>query len=159
MNADVDGIAHIAAPFHFAGKDLYEDYYNPSIQGTLNILQSAHKYGTGRVRHVSITSSIAAVMHGHQQQSAGYTYTEADWNDAAGALKDWQPGDKLDLTLAYIAAKTEAELAAYRFVESEKPDFDISTVLPGYMFGLVNIRWLFWPTQPNHIYKCFEKLC
>lgn len=133
----VDGIAHVASPFHFHVKDPYTDLINPALHGTKAILSSAHKYGKN-VKHVVVTSSVAAV---YGPQKSGHVYTEADWNDDAveqmEAMKKKGSFEGFNVGTAYRASKNAAERASWAFVESEKPQFGLSTVNPSFVFGPV----------------------
>ncbi|CAN9405033.1 unnamed protein product [Alternaria alternata] len=61
----------------------------------------------------------------------GYVYTEKDWNpitkEQALRVKPLQ----------YVASKKLAELAAWDFVEAEKPNFSLATVNPPMIYGPV----------------------
>lgn len=130
---DVDGILHIASPFHFNAKDPYTDLINPAVNGTLSLLHSAKSHGN-KVKHVVVTSSVAAIYG--PPKGDGYVYTERDWNDKAvediGATKgskDFNP------MTAYRASKNAAERATWKFQKDEKPSFGISVINPSFVFG------------------------
>lgn len=103
----------------------------PAVEGTLNILRSAAKAGT--VKRIVITGSIAAIIEPHELP---YTYSSKDWNDHSvrsvhelgGNAPQW---DK------YLASKVLAERAAYRWVDDNKPSFDLSFILPCWVYGPV----------------------
>lgn len=54
-------------------------------------------------------------------------YTEADWNEVHKAEDGNFP--------AYCYSKTAAERAAWKFVEENKPGFDLVALNPPYVFG------------------------
>jgi nucleoside-diphosphate-sugar epimerase len=58
---DVQGICHIASPFHFKPHDNERDLLLPAIQGTTSILTSALK--APALKRVVITSTMATVSH------------------------------------------------------------------------------------------------
>jgi len=58
---DVDGICHVASPFHFKPQDNERDLLLPAIKGTTSILNSALKAPS--VKRVVITSTMATISH------------------------------------------------------------------------------------------------
>lgn len=54
----VEGIAHIASPFHYKVTDPHRDLINPAVNGTIGLLESARKFGKD-VKRIVITSSAA----------------------------------------------------------------------------------------------------
>lgn len=127
----VDAIEHTASPFHFNAKDPYADLVNPAVNGTTSILKSAKQYGD-KVKRVVITSSYAAVLDTRIQPV--HTFTEKDWNENSPAELE-KLGKDVDQANAYRASKTLAEKAAWKFLEDEKPQFDIVTVNPPFVLG------------------------
>jgi nucleoside-diphosphate-sugar epimerase len=106
------------------------------VKGTLNLLNSAQKYGK-HVKHIVVTSSVASVLNLGKPE--GSVYTEADWNDQAvetirQQLKSGQP---FDGSLAYRASKNQAERALWKFKEENKPSFTLTTILPSFVFGAI----------------------
>lgn len=77
---------------------------------------------------IVITSSFASIVsaNGHPK-----VYDESHWNPVTfeEAVDSDQP------PLVYRASKTLAEKAAWKFVEEEKPNFDIATICPPMVFG------------------------
>lgn len=57
---DVQGICHIASPFHFKPQDNERDLLLPAIKGT-SVLKSALKAPT--LKRVVITSTMATISH------------------------------------------------------------------------------------------------
>lgn len=108
----------------------------PAINGTLNLLNSAHKYGKN-VKSVVVTSSVASVLN--SQVEPEHIFTESDWNDVAyqTVLKLKENGQPIDGFLAYVASKNEAERALWRWKEEVKPAFALSTVLPSFVYGAI----------------------
>ncbi|CAE6496853.1 unnamed protein product [Rhizoctonia solani] len=126
----VDGIAHTASPFHLQADDP-QDLIGPAVKGTVGILESVDKYAPS-VQRVVITSSAAAIVDA--TKPIGTHYTEENWNEYSPKQvrekgKDAAPLDK------YRASKTLAEKAAWAYVESNKPKWDIATVNPPMVFG------------------------
>ncbi|KAJ5345954.1 NAD dependent epimerase/dehydratase [Penicillium brevicompactum] len=128
----VTGVIHTAAPFQVFGvEDNERDLLRPAIDGTLNILNSVHKHAP-QVERVVLTSSFAAMVDVTKGNRPGHVYSEADWNPMpyeVAAAKD------APAALAYSTAKALAERAAWEFVESKKPRFNIATILPPMIYG------------------------
>lgn len=79
-----------------------------------------------------ITSSFASILDSRRPTPS--TFTEEDWNTYSPAQveekgKDVAPAD------AYRASKTLAERAAWKFVEENKPKWDIVTLCPPLVLG------------------------
>ncbi|KAJ5633380.1 cinnamoyl-CoA reductase [Penicillium lividum] len=124
----VDGIIHSASPFHFNAKGPCE-IVDPAISGTISLLESAHRFGSGITRVVN-TSSIAAILDPSKGLRPGYTYTEADWNPIAA--ESLATADSLTL---YLASKALAEQAAWKFMDNKKPNFTLTTICPPLTYG------------------------
>lgn len=124
----LDGILHIASPFHFNVTDPQKQLMEPAIQGTVGILEAAKKYAPS-VKRIVITSSFAAIFNPTQGDYPGKTYTEEDWNPIT-----WEVGLENALN-GYRASKKLAEKSAWEFLEREKPGFDIATINPPMVFG------------------------
>lgn len=76
------------------------------------------------------------------RKKAPHRFTEEDWNENSPAQleekgKDVAPPD------AYRASKTLAEKAAWKFVEENKPKWDLVTMCPPLVLGPVEqqVRW------------------
>jgi nucleoside-diphosphate-sugar epimerase len=133
---DVEAIAHVASPATFNPEDAIRDVVNPAINGTLSLLNSAHKYGKN-VKSVVVTSSIVTLLN--SEAEPGHIFTESDWSDAAfqQVLKLKEQGKPIDGFLAYVASKNEAERAVWKFRDEKKPSFTLSTILPSYVYGAI----------------------
>ena len=59
-----------------------------------------------------------------------HTWTEKDWNSLT-----WEDGKKGSPRLAYAVSKKYAELAAWEFMEKEKPHFDLIALNAPGVFG------------------------
>lgn len=126
---DVDYVLHTASPFHFNGTDPQKDLIDPAINGTLSILQAAKKYGPN-VKKIVITSSFAAVMQFPPDKvGPSFVYNEKVWNNIT------KEQSTLNLFTGYVASKTFAERSAWEFVETEKPQFNITTIQVPFVFG------------------------
>lgn len=132
-----------------------QELIRPAVEGTVNVLKSASKYGLVEapvfllivyltssslrrpsVKRVVVTSSAVAMLEPKSADQTPYTYTEADWNEASErAVNDL--GSKASMMDKYIASKTLAERAAWSFVEANKDkiSFDLTVINPSYIFG------------------------
>ena len=74
-------------------------------------------------------------MPGHRVTNLSRVWTENDWNSMT-----WEDGIHGDLATAYRVSKKFAEKAAWEFMETEKPQFDLITLAPPGVFGFPSIR-------------------
>lgn len=125
----VDGIMHTASPFHFNAEDP-DELIKPAVEGTVNILRSAHKHNKS-VQRVVITSSVASVM---MPRDTPTVYNEEWWNEHSPAQvnEKGREASRLDF---YMASKTLAERASWDFIDKEKPSFDLATIAPPLILG------------------------
>jgi len=122
-----DAVLHTASPFHFNVTDPKKDLLDPAINGTTGILKSIKAHAPS-VKRVAVTSSFAAIVNpdGHPK-----LYNEDVWNPITMEEAVQNPSN------GYRASKTFAEKAAWEFVEKEKPNFELSTLNPPFVFGPV----------------------
>lgn len=125
---DVQAILHIASPLPFPTEDFERDIIEPAIQGTTNILKAAAKEPS--VKRIVITSSGIAVIPWAEVMHRELTSVYA----AENTIPD-PSGPYSDPFEAYAASKTKALSATKKFVETEKPTFDVINVLPGFFVG------------------------
>ncbi|KAF8596618.1 D-lactaldehyde dehydrogenase [Ceratobasidium sp. AG-I] len=123
-----DGVAHAASPVVITGATP-DDFFIPAIHGTVGVLGSIKKYGP-TVKRVVLTSSIASAA----QYQPGVVHTEAHWNDAIVKLVEAQGTKSAEMQL-YAASKTHAEKSAWKFMEDNKPGFDLVAILPALILG------------------------
>ncbi|WP_194816198.1 aldehyde reductase [Nocardia sp. XZ_19_385] len=117
-----EAVFHVASPFPATLPDDENELITTAVEGTLRVLRAAAASGT--VRRVVLTSSIAAIAHGHADHDA--VRTEADWSVVAKCAP-------------YQKSKTLAERAAWDYVESLPADqrFELVVVNPGMVLGPV----------------------
>ncbi|KAG8691840.1 methylglyoxal reductase (NADPH-dependent) gre2 [Ceratobasidium sp. 423] len=123
-----DAVVHTGSPASMSLEDVERDIYQPAIEGTLGILRSI-KARAPSVKRVIITSSFVAVVDRSKGARPGYTYSEGDWSPVTreqGLENVW---------MGYTASKNLAERAAWNFVETEKPNFAITTLCPPFVYG------------------------
>ncbi|KAJ5384891.1 NAD-dependent epimerase/dehydratase [Penicillium concentricum] len=128
----VQGVIHTATPFQiFNVADNERDLLRPAIDGTINLLNSVLNHAP-EVKRVVVTSSFAAMVDITKGSWPGHVYSEADWNTTpyeVAAAKGAPAG------LAYTTAKALAERAAWDFMKSNKPNFDLATIMPPMVYG------------------------
>ncbi|ROV98774.1 hypothetical protein VMCG_06786 [Cytospora schulzeri] len=127
----VDGVIHTASPFQFEVKDNVKDLLEPAIKGTNRMLEAVAAHAP-QVKRIVITSSFASIIDPMQGLRPGYTYTEADWNPVTYEQAAEGPGP-----VAYCGSKKLAEKAGWEFVETNKPNFTVSTICPPMIYGPV----------------------
>jgi dihydroflavonol-4-reductase len=117
-----DVVLHTASPFFLSQTDNPQrDLVDPAINGTLNLLKSAQK--SSSVRRVVITSSVAAV-YSPPQITSNKVFSEDDWNTGSTLTSG-----------SYQFSKVQAEKAAWKYLEENKPHFDLVTINPPFIIG------------------------
>ncbi|KAF2652330.1 NAD-dependent epimerase/dehydratase [Lophiostoma macrostomum CBS 122681] len=91
-------VLHVASPFPDAAPKHEQDLVVPAREGTLRVLRAAKEAKS--VKRVVVTSSCAAISHGHPPERHEKTFTEEDWTDV--------DNPKSPVT-AYQKSKTVAE--------------------------------------------------
>ncbi|MGW4367156.1 SDR family oxidoreductase [Nocardia takedensis] len=117
--AGCEYVLHVASPFPSAPPADENELITPAVQGTLRVLRAAA--AAPEVRRVVLTSSVAAVAYGHDNDDVR---TEADWT-------------VLERAAAYQKSKTLAERAAWDFVADlpEGQSLELAVVNPGMVLG------------------------
>lgn len=113
-------ILHVAAPFLPAPPKNEDDEIKPAREGTLRILKAA---ASANVKRVVMTSSIAAIVIGHDDDTK--VFTEDDWSRLDGDAN------------AYQKSKTLSEQAAWDFVKGLEGDdaLELAVINPGMVLG------------------------
>jgi len=125
--ADVDYVCHVASPYLTTVADPVKELIEPAVEGTKNVLNSALK--APKLKRLIVLSSIASVLDFKKNPRPGYTYTEADWNPVT------DEESRMNGVVGYAASKTFAERAAWQFLETEKPAWDLVTLCPPMIYG------------------------
>lgn len=129
---DVELIVHVASPTPHPGiENVTRDILEPAIKITNSVLFAAKKVPT--IRRVIITSSLSNVIRTEDNSTV---VNEDNWSDAE-STHDYSGCNPYE---AYIASKAIVEKKAWKFVETEKPSFDIITLLMTYVFGDVLVK-------------------
>lgn len=98
-------IVHTASPLNYSSGKTVADFVEPAVQGTLEILRAADRYGQN-VDRVVITGSFSAIGNPRDMQGDGKVYTSHDWNPVT--VEEVDAGTP---RLAYWVSKTLAERA------------------------------------------------
>lgn len=112
-------------------KDKEKELIIPAINGVRSLFRAA---ATSDIKRIVLTSSFGAVLDMTRPLETPHTYTSADWNPityAEAVDPNATPQD------AYRGSKTFAEQEAWRFMEEEKPKFDLVVLCPSMVFGPV----------------------
>ncbi|KAK4185668.1 hypothetical protein QBC35DRAFT_516758 [Podospora australis] len=124
---DATCIAHLAGPILSALSDGPEPTIHVAVNGTLQILESAHKEDS--VENFVYMSSARAIRPHYADK--GRTYTESDWNEEAeGYVEFW--GAQARGTVVYAASKVAAERALWKFCDERDPRFSVTAINPGH---------------------------
>lgn len=118
----VEWVMHTASPVTLRKPKDEQTEIRPAVEGTLGMLRAAHK--TPTVRKFILTSSVAAIKAGHDEENKAFS--EDDWSNLDGAQ-----------VTTYAKSKTLAERAAWRFMKDNTPSFTLSTINPGLVLGPV----------------------
>jgi len=122
-DAAMDGVrylAHTASPFVTEMPRDKNELIRPAVEGTKRAVAAALK---AKVEHIVVTSSMAAIMYGHDRARTA-PFTEADWTDLAGRDAN-----------AYVESKTRAEKEAWFLVDAAGRHDDLTTINPSAIFG------------------------
>ncbi|KAK6458130.1 protein induced by osmotic stress [Scheffersomyces xylosifermentans] len=125
---EVTVFLHTASPVTFSAEDNERDILIPAINGTKFVLDSIHRTSP-QIKRVVYTSSIVAIASPQQLSDPTYEGGEEFFSPIT-----YEEG-KSNGFFAYFASKTFAEKAAWEFVESNKPNFALSTINPVYVVG------------------------
>ncbi|KAI2615412.1 ketoreductase [Hypoxylon sp. NC1633] len=122
----VDYVVHTASPYHLNVQDPIKDFLDPAIKGTTGLLKSIKAYAPA-VKRVVITSSSAAMLN---PANHAKVYDETHW-------APWTWEDAQDPQKTYATSKVLSEKAAWAFMDSEKPNFDLAVINCTFTFGPV----------------------
>jgi dihydroflavonol-4-reductase len=117
----VDVLIHSASPFPIASPKDENELVRPAVEGTLRALKAAHSAG---VKRVVLTSSVAAI-YGNDLPAGKTEFDETMWTDVEHPVG----------RVAYTKSKTLAEQAAWKYIETEAPELELTTVNPVLVVG------------------------
>jgi len=116
----VDAVIHTASPFPMSPPKTEDELIRPAVDGMLRALKAAHTAG---VKRVIVTSSTAAVTESDLGEGKS-AFDESNWSNTGSPTIS-----------AYSKSKTLAERAAWKFVEDEAPDMQLTSINPGFVAG------------------------
>ncbi len=121
-------ILHVASPFPSKIPKDREILLKPALEGTLNVLRAVAADPARTVKRVVLTSSVAAIFSGRDQDEK--TWGEGDWAILDDTSRPVNP---------YPASKALAERAAWDFVAALPADraFELAVICPGLISGPV----------------------
>jgi dihydroflavonol-4-reductase len=117
-HVDVEVVMHMASPYTINVKNPQTDLVDPAVMGTLSLLRAAAK--SPRIKRVVLTSSVAAIT----DEPDGRVLTENDWNTESSLTRN-----------PYYFSKFMAEKAAWDFMKTEKPNFNLVVINPFIVIG------------------------
>lgn len=119
----MDGVRylqHTASPFVIKQPKDRGELVRPAVDGTRRALDAALK---ANVERIVLTSSVAAIMYGHDKTRTA-PFTAADWtNPTAGDVS------------AYTESKVRAEKEAWAIMDKAGRRNDLVTINPGSILG------------------------
>ena len=119
-------------PFTYDTTDNEKELIIPAINGVRAVLSAAST--NPRVRRIVLTSSFASVLDADRKAPPYFSYTGADWNPLTYA----EAADKAtSAVIAYRGSKKFAEAEAWKYIEDNKPAFDLVSLCPPMTFGPV----------------------
>lgn len=113
-------LQHVASPLPLRQPSDRDELIRPAVEGTRRALEAGLKAG---VERVVLTSSTAAILHGHPPDRAE-PFTEADWSRIDGHGVS-----------AYTESKTRAELDAWSIMETAGRRDDLAVINPTVILG------------------------
>ncbi|KAK6815039.1 hypothetical protein RU639_008577 [Aspergillus parasiticus] len=125
-------VIHTASPVTLQAKDMQKLVIETAVVGVTEILGSAHRYGgTDLKRFVLLSSAVTALKSFEDLARLGPPYTEKDWNPIT-AQQALECGDGV---LGYIVSKVQAERAAWEFMKTNIPAFELTVRNPHLITG------------------------
>ena len=118
--AGVRYLQHTASPFVTREPKDRNDLIRPAVDGTRRAIAAALR---ARVERIVVTSSMAAIMYGHDKARTA-PFTAADWTNLDGREIS-----------GYVESKTRAERAAWELMDAAGRHADLATINPGAIFG------------------------
>ncbi|KAF4159486.1 hypothetical protein CNMCM6069_001649 [Aspergillus lentulus] len=125
-------VIHTAPPLKFNINNIQEAMIEPAVKGTTEMLKSAHNYGGTTLRRFVLLGSAVSVLNSFEDITReGRPYNENDWNPVTAQ----QAIDRKDTVLGYNVSKTQSEKAAWEFMKTNRPNFDLTVINPDIIIG------------------------
>jgi nucleoside-diphosphate-sugar epimerase len=118
--AGVRYLQHVASPFVTTMPADKMDLVRPAVEGTTRALEAAF---TADIERVVLTSSMAAIMYGHDKSRTA-PFTADDWTNLDGRGVN-----------AYVESKARAERTAWDIASRHGRTNDLAVINPGGIFG------------------------
>lgn len=112
-------LQHTASPFVTTMPDDEMELIRPAVEGTARAINAALK---AKIEHIVLTSSMAAIMYGHDKTRSA-PFTETDWTNTSAE------------TNAYVRSKTLAEQKAWELMDAADRHDDLSVINPSFILG------------------------
>ncbi len=113
-------LQHVASPFVIKQPRDRDELIRPAVEGTTRALEAAF---AGGVERVVLTSSVAAVMYGHDRARTA-PFTAQDWTNPEGPEVNF-----------YLQSKTRAERAAWEIAGRHGRAKDLVAINPANIYG------------------------
>jgi nucleoside-diphosphate-sugar epimerase len=113
-------LQHTASPFVTREPKDRNDLIRPAVDGTRRAIVAALD---AQVERIVVTSSMAAIMYGHDPERAT-PFGAADWTNLEGREIS-----------GYVESKTRAERAAWELMDKAGRRDDLASINPGVIFG------------------------
>jgi nucleoside-diphosphate-sugar epimerase len=132
---NVAAVIHCASITNFSAK--IEEVIPPTVKGTTNILDAA--LTNPSVKRVVFTSTSSAASG--PRPEVKFHIGRDTWNEVSlNIVKNTPEAKRAEMGFewayqVYMAAKTEAERAAWGFVEEKKPPFVVNIINPSMNWG------------------------
>lgn len=95
-------------------------------------MNAAKQYGGGELKRFVLLGSAVSVLNSFEDiTKEGKPYTEKDWNPATVE----QAIERKDNVLGYNVSKARAEAAAWEFMKTSSPSFDLVVINPDIIIG------------------------
>ncbi|TVY33071.1 putative uncharacterized oxidoreductase [Lachnellula subtilissima] len=126
---------HIASPMPGPFEDLERDFFRPAVDSTISLLSAAKASPT--VKRIIITSSNAPFVPVTEFVQGKLTkeVLRSDDEICHYDMKIRFDNPQAAPILAYAASKSMALDAAEKFMETQRPVFDLVVLMPAYVFG------------------------
>ncbi|KAK6461099.1 protein induced by osmotic stress [Scheffersomyces coipomensis] len=109
-------------------KDPEKEIMIPAIDGTKYVLKSIKQHAP-QIKRVVYTSSIVACANPEKFLDPTFVCGESTWGDMTYEQA------KTNGFTAYVGSKTFAEREAWKFIETESPNFTLTSINPLYVLG------------------------
>ena len=127
---NVAAIVHVASPLTFDPNP--NNTIPQTIAGAIGLLRAAAREPSVKQFVYTSAAPVAFAAAPGEEVSGGEVHVTKDQWNVAAIKAAWAPPpyEPARGGATYLASKTEAEMAIWKFVDEEKPGFDVNSVLP-----------------------------